>query len=96
MPGTPLDEAVRTLNRLRLIVTGLDWAAISGNMSLTLSAGVCALCRDASADDILAQADAALYRAKDAGRNCVMAAGVEVKSASTSALERPILSIDGT
>jgi GGDEF domain-containing protein len=29
--------------------------------------------QDASADDILARADAALYRAKDAGRNCVMA-----------------------
>jgi diguanylate cyclase len=73
MPDTALDEAVRTLDRLRLTIAGLDWAAICGNMSLTMSAGVCAVRQDASADDILARADAALYRAKDAGRNCVMA-----------------------
>jgi diguanylate cyclase (GGDEF)-like protein len=73
MPDTALDEAVRTLDRLRLTIAALDWAAICGNMNLTMSAGVCAVRQDASADDILARADAALYRAKDAGRNCVMA-----------------------
>jgi diguanylate cyclase (GGDEF)-like protein len=73
MPDTPIEQAVRTLNRLRSIIAELDWAAISRNMQLTMSAGVCAADQYALADDILARADAALYRAKDAGRNCVVA-----------------------
>lgn len=73
MPDTTIDQAVRTLDRLRLIIAGLDWAAISENMLLTMSAGVCAVRQDASAGDILARADGALYRAKDAGRNRVVA-----------------------
>ena len=73
MPDTTIDQAVRTLDRLRLIIAELDWAAISENMQLTMSAGVCAARQDASADDILARADRALYRAKDAGRNRVVA-----------------------
>jgi diguanylate cyclase len=73
MPHTTVEEAVRTLDRLRLTIAGLDWSAISKNMHLTMSAGVCALRQDASTDDILARADAALYRAKDAGRNCIVA-----------------------
>jgi diguanylate cyclase (GGDEF)-like protein len=73
MPDTAIDQALQTLDRLRLIIAELDWAAISGNMHLTMSAGVCAVRQDASADDILARADGALYRAKDAGRNGVVA-----------------------
>ena len=73
MPDTTIDQAVRTLDRLRLIIAELDWVAISKNMQLTMSAGVCAARQDASADDILARADGALYRAKDAGRNRVVA-----------------------
>jgi diguanylate cyclase len=74
MPDTAKDQAVRTLDRLRSIVSELDWAAISGKMSLTMSAGICAVRRDDSAADLLARADVALYRAKDAGRNRVIAA----------------------
>ena len=73
MPDTTIDQAVRTLDRLRLIIAELGWAAISKDMQLTMSAGVCAARQDASADDILARADRALYRAKDAGRNRVVA-----------------------
>jgi diguanylate cyclase len=74
MPDTPANEAVRTLERLRMTIAELNWAAIAENMHLTMSAGVCAVRHGASPDDILARADAALYRAKDAGRNCVMTA----------------------
>ena len=74
MPDTAKDQAVRTLDRLRSIVSELDWAAISGKMSLTMSAGICAVRREDSAADLLARADMALYRAKDAGRNRVIAA----------------------
>ncbi len=74
MPETSKDRAVQTLDRLRSIISGLDWSAISGNMNVTMSVGMCAVRREDSAEDILARADMALYRAKGAGRNRVMAA----------------------
>ncbi len=74
LPNTAKDQAVRTLDRLRSIVSELDWAAISGKMNLTMSAGICSVRQADSAADLLARADTALYRAKDAGRNRVMGA----------------------
>ena len=74
LPDTAKDQAVRTLDRLRSIVSEVDWSAISGSSNLTMSAGICAVRREDSAADLLARADAALYRAKDAGRNRVIAA----------------------
>jgi diguanylate cyclase (GGDEF)-like protein len=72
LPGITKDQAVRTLDRLRSIVSEVDWAAISGMMNLTMSAGICAVRQEDSAAEILARADIALYRAKDAGRNRVV------------------------
>jgi diguanylate cyclase len=74
LPDTPCDQAVRTLDRLRSIVSEVDWTILSGMMNVTMSAGVSEVRREDSAEDILARADAALYRAKDAGRNQVIAA----------------------
>jgi len=74
LPGTVKDQAVRTLDRLRSIVSEVDWTAISGNLNLTMSAGIGSVRQSESADDILARIDIALYRAKDAGRNRVIAA----------------------
>jgi diguanylate cyclase (GGDEF)-like protein len=68
-----MDQAVRTLERLRLMIADLDWLAISPNLVVTMSAGLAAVRRDDTADSLLARADSALYRAKDAGRNCVIA-----------------------
>jgi PleD family two-component response regulator len=62
------------LTRLRSIVSELDWAAISGKMNLTMSAGIGAVRREDSAAHLLARADIALYCAKDAGQNRVTAA----------------------
>jgi diguanylate cyclase (GGDEF)-like protein len=73
LPNTAKDQAVRILNRMRAIVSELDWTAISGELNLTMSAGICSVRQADSADDILARVDAALYRAKDAGRNRVVA-----------------------
>lgn len=72
LPDITKDQAVRTLDRLRSIVSEVDWAAISGMTNLTMSAGICAVRQEDSAAEILARADVALYRAKDAGRNRVV------------------------
>jgi diguanylate cyclase (GGDEF)-like protein len=74
LPDAAEDQAARTLDRLRWIVSQVDWTAISGNFNLTMSAGISSVRETDSAEDILARADAALYRAKDAGRNRVVAA----------------------
>jgi diguanylate cyclase (GGDEF)-like protein len=73
LPDTAKDQAVRTLDRLRSIISEVDWTAISGGLNLTMSAGICTVRQTDSVDDILTRADAALYRAKDAGRNRVVA-----------------------
>jgi diguanylate cyclase (GGDEF)-like protein len=74
LPRASEQQASDAVNRLREIVAELDWTAISDSLSLTISAGVAQIRIDEAPDDILARADAALYRAKDAGRNCVVCA----------------------
>lgn len=74
MPDTPQGTAIRTLDRLREIVAGLDWAAISPNMTVTLSAGITSVRTNDTPDTILNRADRALYRAKEGGRDRVLAA----------------------
>ncbi len=74
LPGTAKDKAQLTVDRLRAIFAALDWATISDGMALTFSAGVCQVRENDTADDLLARIDKALYRAKDAGRNCVVGA----------------------
>jgi diguanylate cyclase len=71
LPGTNGEEALKLLDRLRLIVADIDWDSIAEGVMVTMSAGVVALQRDETADSVLARADAALYRAKEQGRNRV-------------------------
>jgi diguanylate cyclase (GGDEF)-like protein len=73
LPETTQEQAAQMLDRLRLIISELDWSAILGDMKLTMSAGVCTVGKEESVDAVLARADAALYRAKHAGRNRVVA-----------------------
>jgi diguanylate cyclase len=74
LPHVSAQEAIAALNRLRRIVAALNWTAISGGLAVTMSAGVAQIREDETPGEILARADAALYRAKDAGRNCVVGA----------------------
>jgi diguanylate cyclase (GGDEF)-like protein len=69
LPETPVDVAVRLLDRLRSIIAGLDWSAFSPGMRVTVSAGVATLKAGETADTFLARADGALYKAKAQGRN---------------------------
>ncbi len=76
LPATTLPDAVVTAERLRQKVQSLPPRWQDRALALTVSIGVSQW--RAQSDDIaslLARADAALYRAKQAGRNCVMEAG---------------------
>jgi diguanylate cyclase (GGDEF)-like protein len=74
MPDTPPSTAIRTIDRLRDIVSDLDWAAISPSLIVTMSAGVTSIRANDTTDTILSRADRALYQAKERGRNRVIAA----------------------
>lgn len=74
LPDTPASEAARIVDRLRAIISDLDWSAFSAGMRVTISAGVVLLKPDETPDTFLARADAALYLAKARGRNRIASA----------------------
>jgi diguanylate cyclase (GGDEF)-like protein len=74
LPGTDLDGAFLFAERVRRSIEGLELPLIDGEGSLrvTASFGAAALPSDqekADKDDLVAAADAALYRAKRSGKN---------------------------
>lgn len=58
--------------RLRRKIAGLRTATRSGEIGITVSIGVAGADRGTTVESLLAAADAALYRAKDQGRNRVV------------------------
>ncbi len=79
LPGTDSDRAIRFAEALREGCSRLEISTKSGTIRPTVSIGVALLTRDQSLDDAAHRADAALYRAKDAGRD-----RVEIDPAATS------------
>ena len=75
MPDTTIDDAVKLCNRLR---EGVSQFVISTlGQPLTVSIGVSSTDSADTTDgpsEIFIRADKLLYKAKDAGRNCVVAA----------------------
>lgn len=72
MPDTSLEEAVQAAERMRLAVAGAPAQAGQHRFGYTASFGVAAFSADIpTLDALLSRADAALYRAKDSGRNRV-------------------------
>ena len=71
LTDTPLDEASRIAERLRRRIAGLSVVGDAGeSVATTVSIGIATLGQDGSdLMELLAAADAALYRAKSAGRN---------------------------
>lgn len=72
LPGTGLDQAMVIAERLRERVLRIDLSRWLGDRRVTVSIGVAtSLPMRDSISVVLRRADAALYAAKDAGRNCV-------------------------
>jgi diguanylate cyclase (GGDEF)-like protein len=75
LPGADLEQTIEVGERLRTAVAGCT----TGGVRVTLSAGAASATGAAvSFSELYAQADAALLRAKRAGRDRVMAAGLDV------------------
>ncbi|HJV66820.1 MAG TPA: diguanylate cyclase [Geomonas sp.] len=72
-PGTPLRGGVMVAERLRQAVLGLSFPSPMENLTVTISAGVATYPSSQvdSIDSLFRQADEALYRAKQNGRNRV-------------------------
>jgi diguanylate cyclase (GGDEF)-like protein len=71
LPGTSVESAATLAERLRANVE----AALSNGTSITISVGYATMVKDEfpSHDKLFDAADAALYSAKEAGRNCTAA-----------------------
>lgn len=75
MPGTDIDEAVRAAERMRLAIAGMPTRFNGKTCGYTASFGVATFSQaQPTLDALLADADQALYRAKERGRNRVEAA----------------------
>jgi diguanylate cyclase (GGDEF)-like protein len=68
--ATPAAAATPGVERLRGAVAAVDWARFGAGLRLTFSAGVAGLHADEQIAQLLGRADAALYEAKNAGRDC--------------------------
>lgn len=73
LPETPLDGAVTFAERLRVRINGMNFAEGGEPWYVSASIGVAAYPTSdvSSAEDLIARADQAMYRAKDDGRNQV-------------------------
>jgi diguanylate cyclase (GGDEF)-like protein len=76
LPGSSHEVAYTIAQRMREAVASHVTAIGDAQVNVTISAGVCAtdLFPAASTDELISRADKALYKAKDAGRNCVVQA----------------------
>jgi diguanylate cyclase (GGDEF)-like protein len=83
MPETPTELALASLERLRTLVCGIRLPAAGSGLRVSLSAGIAL--HDASTrslDDLIARADAALYLAKNEGRDLVRVADGRLTSST--------------
>jgi diguanylate cyclase (GGDEF)-like protein len=81
MPDTDLESACRVLDEIRGRFAEIHYPAQPEDLWCTFSAGVAELCDESDSLMMAAEADEALYRAKDAGRNRVQAARTSKQSA---------------
>ncbi|HLN49698.1 MAG TPA: GGDEF domain-containing protein [Steroidobacteraceae bacterium] len=94
MPDTPLEFALSSLERLRALVFAIRLPSSGSGLRVSLSAGLATSDADTrSLDELVARADAALYVAKNEGRDLVRVARDEYMITSTGsrrALRMPV------
>ena len=74
MPNTTLEDAVLLAERIRLAIANSPFDTSCQALTLTVSIGAEIFTAEMSGlDELLRNADVALYRAKHSGRNCVVA-----------------------
>jgi diguanylate cyclase (GGDEF)-like protein len=84
LPDTTLDTALASLERLRILALDIQLPASGDGLRVSLSAGLATNEPDMKTlDEVIAQADAALYEAKDHGRDLVRIANESYQMAST-------------
>ena len=71
LPNTCLDEAQKTLKRLQRELTRQFFLHANDKVLITFSAGVAERAPEETQATLVARVDAAMYRAKAAGRNRV-------------------------
>jgi diguanylate cyclase len=71
--GTELEDALRTAEEMRSAVEGLRFHFHGSPVRVTVSCGLTALREGDTADTVFDRADAALYKAKNSGRNVCIA-----------------------
>jgi len=87
MPGATLDVALIALERLRGLALRIKLPASGAGMQVGLSAGLAALEANVKTlDELIARADAALYKAKHEGRDLVRIAAEDFDNASSGVL----------
>lgn len=71
LPSAGVEEARRVMEKLREVVAGFEWEMLAPELHVTISAGVAEIAAGQEATPLINCADAMLYEAKRAGRNCV-------------------------
>jgi diguanylate cyclase len=74
MPATSLQEAYQVVERMRKDVELKSWNLLGIELKVTFSAGLASVEVEDDLVKLLSKADAALYQAKNHGRNCVVLA----------------------
>jgi len=75
LPNVKLDTAVRIAERARVAIEATPFTIGDDTVRVTASFGVAERAEGEARDAVIARADEAMYRAKQAGRNRVASAG---------------------
>ncbi|GGS01370.1 hypothetical protein GCM10008960_30060 [Deinococcus sedimenti] len=80
LEGLQLPEARRACQRVGQLITEIDWSDVAPGLRVTASIGVAMIEAGLNQEQVLRQADDAMYAAKAAGRNTVRVAGLPTHS----------------
>lgn len=77
LPGATLEDSQKIINQLRVQFSEIQFGSEDCAFFVTFSAGVSYFDSNSTATSIIEQADHSLYKAKNKGRNCVIAFGAK-------------------